>query len=338
MNWVWSESEVLIMETLVVLIDIVKDIIDKGVEFYEKKQQDELMLQIRNKVDKIELNIARSNKIGEKLLSALEQLIQNNNNNRTRFGRRLDLYMMCVNGVGVYDKNVNIDTICDQIQEMGTELLRYYDGNEEPNFEFIDRLAKKLWIDERWLKTEQDAKIFGSKEEHYNSTKELIEDKGGTVVDEFKKIYLVREDKTKEIRLVVKINDFCYRLLDLVVDLESYGCKGWEYIKYFIMFLKCVFERNVGIIQPGIHTIPTDVLKAIIDGQDFPCRYVSDKVIANQRSMVYIVDDIIDDSMIIKEYEGWEVAIQNLNMAKEEIRSNSSSYNWFGEDYRKLGK
>ena len=66
------------------------------------------------------------------------------------------------------------------------------------------------------------------------------------------------------------------------------------------MFLKCVFKRNVGIIQTGIHTIPTGALKAIIEGKDFPCRYVSDKVITNQRSMVYIVNDIIDDSVNIE--------------------------------------
>lgn len=330
------EDEVLMVETIVALIDIVKYIIGTGIGLYEKKQQKEVVRQIKGKIDKLELGMERSNEIREMILRALEQLMENNKKNRTRFGRRLDLYMMYANGVGVYDKNVNIDTICDQIQEMGTELLRYYDGDEEPKADFKDRLAKKLWINEGWLKTEDDTKVFGSTENHYNSLRELIEDRKGAVVSEFKKIYLVKVGETKEIRLIVKINDFCYRFLDVIVDLESDGGEGWGQIINFVLFLKCVYERNVGIIQPGIHTIPVAALKAINDGKDFPCNYVSDKVIANQRSMVHIVNDIVDDDMEIKKYEGWEEAIRNLNRAKEEIRSNPSFYNWFGEDYRKL--
>lgn len=81
------------------------------------------------------------------------ELISQNINYKTKFAMRLDYVMTLINAYPDFNENVNLEILAEYLGFDSVNILKkYYTSDKEPTFAFISSVAKKLGLNEEWLK------------------------------------------------------------------------------------------------------------------------------------------------------------------------------------------
>lgn len=206
----------------------------------------------------------------------------------TNFAKRLDYIILLMNDNGKFNEKINLEKMGEYLGfKSVNDLKRYYLSSEEPEYSFIEIVAYKLGISDKWLK-------FGEGEP-FETTLPSINRALGIIshesFDETKEFIFVIGDEPyrRNLGIIRKLSKFKYDYYPhtLVFHADVGGTGGSELFSVYL-FLKELRKRRK--MPSGVYKVPSDKFDSFFKGTIYPGTINN----FNQDKCNYLLDDFID--------------------------------------------
>lgn len=221
--------------------------------------------------------------IKERLLSVD---LKNIEEGKTNFHMRLDHIINLINMSNYENDKINLEIIGNMMElESVNELNRYYNGAEEPPYEFVDNLCKVFEINEKWMKFGIETPYKNNLKRYYRAEEMLNE-----LVDEDEIIFFTIKDcYRRELGVILKKNKYIFKCYPRAFTFHAdVGCGGATELLSVYNFLKIL--RNKGKLPLGIYYVSEEEFYRLLNGDLYSglvCK-------PNRENKLYMLDDFID--------------------------------------------
>lgn len=231
----------------------------------------------------------------------------------TNFGKRLNTIIEMINASTYESEHINLEIIGDMMGlQSVNELNKYYYGQEEPTYEFIDKLCVTLGLNKNWMKFGKDMPYKNELAKYYNP-EELL-DEICTVNKIF--FFTIREYYRRELGVIVKNDTYNYQCYPKAYTFHSdVGCGGASELCLLYSFLKCL--NKMGKMPSEVYCVSKDEFYNLLEGAIYPgiiCK-------PHRDNFTYMLDDFIDlyrDDKKKEDYLIWygQTFIDSQNLIK----------------------
>lgn len=183
------------------------------------------------------------------------------------FAKRLDYIILLINQANAYGNKINLEFLAESLAFPSVnELKCYYIKNKEPDFVFIEKLADKLGVNAKWLKTGINATPFLSTIRREDREQQLLKNE-----IEGKYTFAIKDfTQRPEILLLKRVNDIKYVLFQKPFVFNSnVGSAGSEELYLLYRFLSKLFRRNE-LSLSDVYFVPEDIFNKMEEGTVYP--------------------------------------------------------------------
>lgn len=219
----------------------------------------------------------------------------------TNFAKRLDYVLYLINQEERMFGEVNLEYLGEFLGFISVnELKKYYLHEEEPEYRFIEAIAKKIGVNTEWLKRGTDLYPFKSSLPGIDYAERVLQ-----YAQEGTFIFAIRDvDKRKEIAIIIRVNDIKYEIFSKGFVFHSdVGATGMNQLCSTYMFLKKIsLEKECDLLN--VHLVPTDIFEELIMGKCYP-GIVYNYSAKNKSNILVDFIDIKSTYRTQENYLGW---------------------------------
>ena len=187
---------------------------------------------------------------------------------KTNFAKRLEYALNLINESEYYNKQLNIEKLGEMLGlKSVNEIKVFYTKEEEPDYNFIELVSKKLGLNVEWMKYGH-GNIFESNLEYLHNAYEI------RMLDSFKKskeiMFVIKDVKyRKEIGIICKYDDFNYSYYPYKYPFHNHvGGGGSSQLLSLYKFLR--FLQDEWMLPPGAYKISEDKFNNLFTGNIYP--------------------------------------------------------------------
>lgn len=168
-----------------------------------------------------------------------------------------------------------------------SELTMYINTNIEPNYQFLDKLAEKLFISKNWLKFSR-GNIFDGESIKIFWITDLYETLQKI---EFENIYILLSDsKFQEILILIERKKYIYQKYYKTISVHpNLGNEGKNILYKFYLFLKKIYSNEDFYLKITEYLLPENIFKAIVCGNIYP-----GSIFHERESTTYFCEDLLE--------------------------------------------
>lgn len=236
----------------------------------------------------------------------------------TNFARRLDMIIEMINISTYESEHINLEIIGDMMGlESVNELNKYYYGQEEPPYDFIDKFCVIFGINKNWMKFEKGAPYKNDLPIYYNPQELLNE------VSDINDISFFTIEKLyrRELGVIAKKGIYNFQCYPKAYTFHSdVGAAGASELCSLYDFLKSL--NQIGKMPSGVYCVSEDEFYKLLKGDIYPGIIFK----PDRNNFTYMLDDFIDlygDNKKKDDYLRWYG--QTFIDSQDKIRNRSNS-------------
>ena len=243
--------------------------------------------------------------------------LHENEQEKSNFSKRLGSIIEMINMSNFEKEHINLEIIGDMMGlESVNELNRYYYGEEEPPYEFIEKLCKVLGINEKWMKFGKDTPYRNELRTYYHA-EEMLEE-----ISSEKEIlfFTIKELYRRELGVIVKKDTYIFQCYPRAFTFHAdVGCGGAAELFSLYNFLKRLNQKRK--MPSGVYCVSEDEFYKLLNGEIYPgliCK-------PHRDYFTYMLDDFIDLYVDEKEKESYvewygQTFVDSQKLIKERLK------------------
>lgn len=191
-----------------------------------------------------------------------------NNLYKTNFAKRLDYIIFLMNDAGYYMEKYNIEKLGERLGfKSVNDLKKYYLYSEEPDYVFIEKVAKKLGVNVEWMKNGEGEPYKSILPDLYRANEILRE----TIFSDIEEFIFVMDDAKyrRNLGVILKLNGLKYNYYPYTFVFHAdVGGGGSAELLSVYLFLKEL--NNQRKMPSGVYKIAKEEFDKFFSGKVYP--------------------------------------------------------------------